>query len=316
MNVTKVAARKMSTAKKLALQGWYQACARSEFTWRYVANLNAWLEYQRIRRPLTNGHDRLLGDLNKNGIVVTSVDELMNDASLYDELEAAVREKEALMADEIQKAQARMYTSDRNKAYFFTLLGPCPTLDVNDVFVRFALQADILSLINNYFGMLTKFRYYNVWYNFPTQAPPRESQLWHRDPEDRAVLKMFVYLTDVDFNRGPLTYAPGTHLYGNVKKSAPSTLYKEGRTHVRRSNDDQMKTIVPESKWVTAIGPRRTIVLADTRGYHKGGYVRHKDRILYTCMFSSSGSFSPEVFRRGISVPRTTDRAVAFAVSP
>jgi hypothetical protein len=162
--------------------------------------------------------------------------------------------------------------------------------------------------------MLTKLRYYNVWHNFVTGDPPRESQLWHRDPEDRAVLKVFVYLDDVTTGSGPLSYAAGTHLYGNIKKSAPSTLFREGNVLVHRSNDDQIKSIIPRAKWLTAIGPKETIVIADTRGYHKGGHVTQKDRVVYTCAFTSKGSAFSETWQRPDLFVSPPDKATAFAL--
>jgi hypothetical protein len=205
--------------------------------------------------------------------------------------------------------------AERIKSYLFALLGSRPILDPGNIFARVALHPNILNLVNSYFGMLTKLRYYNIWHNFVSQENPRESQLWHRDPEDRAVLKVFVYLTDVDFTCGPLSYAPGTHLYGTIKKSAPSDLHKEGNTYVERSDDDQIASIIPKSKWITATGPKGTVVVADTRGYHKGGHVSRSDRILYICAFTSKGSVFPETWRRENAFPLPPDKAIAFAIA-
>jgi len=85
---------------------------------------------------------------------------------------------------------------------------------------------------------------------------------------------MFVCLTDVDEGAGPLTYAPGTHAQGTVKTVVESKWVREGATDVRRSDDAQMDVVVPKRSWITAIGPKGTVVLADTRGYHKGGGIR------------------------------------------
>src|SRR5262249_25761692 len=188
--------------------------------------------------------------------------------------------------------------------------------DPSDILVRFALQPEVLAIANSYFNMLTKLRSYNVWHNFPTHAPPRESQLWHRDPEDRCVLKMFVYLTDVDEGAGPLSYVPGTHSLGTVKTAAQSEIFREGRSYVHRSNDTQINEVVPKNQWITAVGPKGTVVFVDTRGYHKGGFAVERERILYTCMFLSKASSCPEGFKRDHALPRYTDRSVAFAIEP
>jgi hypothetical protein len=310
----RLAQRKALTARKIITHGLYSICKQSDFTWRYMANLRPSLEYQRIRKPLSATHERLLVDLTRNGIIITSVAEMMKNICLFEELESAVWKYEASLADEIGKARMEMDMAG-TKTYLFTLFGRHLPLDPADIFVRFALQSEVLHITNSYFGMLTKLQYYNVWHTFTTQAPARESQLWHRDPEDRYVLKMFVYLTDVDEGAGPLTYAPGTHAQGTVKTAVESKWVREGVTDVRRSDDAQMDVVVPKKSWITAIGPKGTVVLADTRGYHKGGLAREHERILYTCMFASQASNYPDVFTRSVPLPHYSDKAVAFAIA-
>jgi hypothetical protein len=125
---------------------------------------------------------------------------------------------------------------------------------------------------------------------------------------------MFVYLTDVDEGAGPLSYAPGTHAQGTVKTPVESQLVREGHLMVRRSEDAQVDAAVPKKNWITAIGPRGTVVLVDTRGYHKGGLARERERILFTCMFNSQAGDDPEVFERKLPFPNYSDKAIAFAI--
>lgn len=311
--VLRLATRKALTARKLLTQKLYHLCRRSDFTWRYMANLRPSWEYHRIRKPLSAVHERLLADLKRYGIVVTSVGELLGTTGLFEELEGAVWKYEEALADDIDKARREVDTPG-HKSYLFTLLGRHVVLDPDDVFVRFALQPEILNIVNGYFGMLTRLRYYNVWHTFPTQAPPRESQLWHRDPEDRYILKMFVYFTAVDAGAGPLTYAPGTHARGTIKTPVASRLVREGHLMVPRSEDAQVEAVVPKEKWITAIGARGTVVLVDTRGYHKGGLARERERLLYTCMFNSQAGDEAQVFERRSPFPKPSDKATAFAM--
>jgi hypothetical protein len=254
-----------------------------------------------------------LVDLQRNGIAITSVGELLGNSRLFEDLDMAVQALEASLADEINEAREHVNMPGRNKRYVVELLGHRPTLDPDDIFARFALQPEVLSLVNRYFGMWTKLWYYNVWHNIPTHEAPRESQLWHRDPEDRYILKMFVYLTDVDEGAGPLSYAPGTHAQGTIKSDAEATLVREGNVTVRRSDDRQMHAVVPKQHWITATGAKGTVVLADTRGYHKGGHACTRDRILYMCMYCSQANTYPDVFVRKLS-SSTHNKTRAFAV--
>src|ERR1700757_2151739 len=120
--------RKITSGKKLTIENYYRLCAKSDLTWRYIANFRPWLEYRRIQTPLNQSHKHLLDRLARDGIVVTSAEELIENANLFQELETSVREKETLLADEIQQARAKVYTSERNKGYFLPLLGQRPSL--------------------------------------------------------------------------------------------------------------------------------------------------------------------------------------------
>ena len=135
--------------------------------------------------------------------------------------------------------------------------------------------------------MFTKISYFNIWHTFSTPVHARATQLWHRDPEDRYILKVFLYLSDVDDGAGPFTYAAGSHPKAKLRREPAFTSDADG---ARRSDDGQMAEVVPPGRWVKGTGPRGTLIFADTRGYHKGGLARERDRLLYTCQFLSKAA--------------------------
>lgn len=198
--------------------------------------------------------------------------------------------------DEIEelKLQANDTQSVGNKTFNVELLGSCVNFEPNAVFARFALQDTLLNIANEYFRMLVKLRYYNVWYTFATDSKARESQLWHFDREDNYILKVFLYLNDVDEGAGPFTYAPKTHSKGTLSGREPEYFLEQ---NVRRTNDEQMAAVVPQKDWIKATGKKGTIVFADTRGYHKGGEARTSDRLMYTCMYTSPASESKRLLQ-------------------
>jgi hypothetical protein len=217
---------------------------------------------------------------------MTSVHALLGPTSCFDELSDEVARLQETLQDRISAARSSAASGEieiGKKTYLLEYLDHNPALDPQSIFARFALQPNIWEIANSYVGMLTRMRACNVWHNFPTQAQARESQLWHRDPEDLYIVKVFVYLSDVDQGAGPFTYAPGTHGKGRVRQKPDYLL--EGDT--KRSTDTQMAAVVPRDDWVTCTGQRGTIVFADTRGYHKGGLSKERDRVLYSCMFTS-----------------------------
>jgi hypothetical protein len=152
----------------------------------------------------------------------------------------------------------------------------------------------IVKIADAYLQMYSRLRYYNVWYTFATNTAARESQLWHFDREDNYILKIFVYLRDVETGTGPFTYAPGTHRKGPHWNQKPDSF---NENNVLRTADDQMNAVIPRERWICATGKKGTIVFADTRGYHKGGEARTDNRLMYTCMFTSPASDSKQLMR-------------------
>ena len=289
-----------------------RAVRQSEFYWRYVANGRPWLEYRLhgLASP-TPAQRGVINDLRQNGIAITTGRALFGNNILVDELQAEVEELERKMAKEIMESRQRK-DADGFKSFLIQILGPRPILDPQSIFVRIAVAPEVLEVANSYFGMMTRLRCFNVWRNFAGSGPPKYSQLWHRDPEDRIMLKMFIYLSDVDDEAGPLFYAPSTHSYGNIK--VEPKLYREEGTTARRADDDGMSAVVEKNKWIKAVGPKGTIVFADTRGYHKGGLARVHDRILYNCLFTSQVSTCGDYFERKNVSQASLDRARSFAL--
>jgi hypothetical protein len=174
------------------------------------------------------------------------------------------------------------------------------------------LNTGILQIANAYLGMYARLRYVNIWHTFATATPPRQSQLWHRDREDHYIVKVFAYLSDVDKGAGPFTYAAGTH--GKGKAVRGPVCFDEGG--VKRTSDDLMAEVVPRERWIECLGPKGTLVFADTHGYHKGGLAREHDRVMYTCMFTSPASESEEFLRRSTNTSKPGNVERAFALAP
>lgn len=265
-----------------------KASRNSEFTWRYAANLPATLSYGLHRPKISAPARQILDQLNRDGVAIANVSDVLSESSLFDEMSEAVAELERTNA-ELLEADRKLADSPaevgERKPYVRYLLGERPVLDLDSVFVRFALQQPIMRIANAYFGMQTRLAYLNLWHTYKSTVEAQSSQLWHRDFDDPYyIMKVFVYLTDVDEGSGPLSYAAGSHCKGNMKRDPD---YISKTSHSRRSNDEQMAAAIPRDRWIPALGPKGTIVFADTHGYHKGGWAKDNERIVYTCMFTS-----------------------------
>lgn len=269
---------------------------KTDVIWRYRYNLPQTMTYAfGLEKGLTETEGQIVRELNEDGISVRTVDSLGENSDLgalgpaVDDLLAS--QKRAI---EDLKLNAGNDAAIGSKTFNLETLGSELTFDAESVFARAALNDVLINIANAYLGMHAKLRYYNVWYTAASSSSSRESQLWHFDREDNYILKVFLYLDDVDEGAGPFTYAPGTHRKGRFRSLSPEFFLEGG---VRRTNDEQMTAAYPRKNWKQCTGGKGTIIFADTRGYHKGGEARTKDRLMYTCMFTSPASESKELIK-------------------
>ena len=121
---------------------------------------------------------------------------------------------------------------------------------------------EINSIVGSYLGKNFKMVNISSWYTFGNNLVATEGELFHRDIDNIAWLKLFVYLTDVDLDNGAHAYIPKSH------KSLKGLAFK-------RYNDDEARNVFGEIKWMK--GKKGTIILEDTFGLHKGQHIK-KDR--------------------------------------
>jgi hypothetical protein len=111
-----------------------------------------------------------------------------------------------------------------------------------------------------------------------------ETRLWHRDYEDFKIVKIIIYLNDVDRGGGAYEFIPRSHL----------PIWRIGPLGGRVS-DPAMSKFVPESSWYNCNGPRGTVVFSDTCSvYHRGAIAHSEDRRSLFYCYNSSSPRSPQ----------------------
>ena len=85
-------------------------------------------------------------------------------------------------------------------------------LGPDDPWFRAVSSHRLLDIANAYLEMWSKLEYVDVWYSVPQPAAAERisSQRWHRDYNDKHLLKVFLYLVDVDEDMGPFQYVAGS----------------------------------------------------------------------------------------------------------
>ena len=250
----------------------------------------------------------IVGELMRDGIAITDVDRLcIPDATFRELCDTSLQ----LRGQHLELGQSQ--SRDLHKTSFTKLLDQSP-IDLNQPspFLDVALHQPTLSIVNEYLGCYSQLADYNVWWNQPQSGDASYSQLWHRDFEDRSMIKMFIVLQELTNDNGPFHFARGTHSHGaHANRDAASEV--DGM-NAKRSTDEQMRGLVPEHEWVKVNGPPGTVFLADTNGYHKGGFVRTGDRLLFMMFYTrwtSIGSTRPRCCSNSVE---PTDRATQWAV--
>lgn len=117
------------------------------------------------------------------------------------------------------------------------------------------------------------------WYS--ASSHPESAQLYHCDMSRIKWVRFFVYLTEVGPGNGPHCFVTGTHRTGGI----PGRFLERGYAHV---SDEEISRHFGPDDIVEFLGPRGTIIAADTRGLHKGQQVRIGHRLILQIQFSNS----------------------------
>jgi hypothetical protein len=118
------------------------------------------------------------------------------------------------------------------------------------------------------------------------------TRFWHIDTEDRRVVRVIVYLSDVTIDTGPFEYIP------RPQTEACTAL----RDRALRSDgdpvfDDEMRTHVPERQWKACVGPAGTVVIADNAAVYHHGKVHDAERTVLIYTYTSRRPLYPRLER-------------------
>jgi hypothetical protein len=182
-----------------------------------------------------------------------------------------------------------------------------PLLAADDPFLRGVLAPPVLDVVNSYFGLWAKLMSVDVWYSIPHDIGRRiGSQKWHRDPEDRQMLKVYFYWSDVLDGAGPMEYVEGSAHAGGRMRSYRS--WKPFDRVSRYPEENELEARIAEMKIqpVQCAGPAGTVFFCDTSGFHRGGVASTKARLLTVWTFVTPAAMEHvSVSRRYFRVDRS-----------
>ena len=255
---------------------------------RVLSNRKSRAFYEDDRPELDDVQRRILADVEANGFAVAPFDEVFAGTSHWQELEAMrdrfVSETEADLAKGGEHVRVRA-----GKEFVVRLHSYDVELGLDDPWFRAAASHRLLDIANAYLEMWSKLEYVDVWYSVPQPAEAERisSQRWHRDYNDKHLLKVFLYLVDVDEAMGPFQYVPDSQPGGRYADAWPwEPLGKNYPT------EEELEALIPSSAVRAFTAPKGTLIFCNTAGFHRGGFSTTSPRVLATATYSSPASLA------------------------
>ncbi|MCC5637491.1 phytanoyl-CoA dioxygenase family protein [Nostoc sp. CHAB 5844] len=166
---------------------------------------------------------------------------------------------------------------------------------VTDVpeFFNWGQENRLLKIIENYLGLPVAFHGVHLRKDFPNEHQ-FGTLLWHKDSEDRKLVKVIVYLHDVEEKHGPFEYIP-VSLTSFPNLNSYRVNYKLWQSGYLGINNEQLQKIIPKSAWKSCTGRAGTVVIADSRTALHHGTLRTETRSALFFVYTANPPKRPEL---------------------
>ncbi len=259
---------------------------------RALANRSSRRLFSGSNVDLDDTQRRIIDALDADGFIVVPFEELIPDEELrsavLEQGDAFVADTERGLASEAEGAEATLRRRAGKEFVVRANSFEGVTLDpASDAWFRACISRRLLDIANSYLRMWAKLSYVDLWYTAPQPAGAERaaSQLWHRDFDDKHLLKAFLYLVDVDAGAGPFEYVGGSQPGGRHKETRQWAPMRTGRF-----TEEEVAKHVPADAIQTFTAPRGTVILCNTSGLHRGGFATERARALATATYCSPAS--------------------------
>lgn len=284
---------------------------RHRVSWYISRNPQSQKRFAKHCPTLTAEQRELVESLTTKGVAAANFGQAGIELGDWSELQEKIGEFVRLSTDRITAATAsysdkldlgslehnrerfRRFFRDKSEAklddYILKMNPENSVHSLSNPLLAIGLSTPVLRVVSSYMNLWPKLIYADAWYSIPMDPGKRiGSQQWHRDPEDKQMVKVYLYFSDIDEDAGAMEYILGTSnaLGGHGMKigewkSAGANLYPS--------------TELVEQSFATAqhfycTGPIGTLLFCDTTGLHRGGISRSSPRVVATWTFVTPAS--------------------------
>jgi hypothetical protein len=255
---------------------------------RVLSNRKSRRLFSQDHPELDDVQRRIVSEVDTEGYSVLPFGELFTDPEVWRDIEAQrdrfVAETEADLAAGGDNVRVR-----EGKEFVIRLHSYGVELGLDDPWFKACSSRRMLDVANAYLRMWSKLEYIDVWYSVPQAASSERvsSQRWHRDYNDKHLLKAFLYLVDVDEDMGPFQYVPGSQPGGPYADAWAWTPLGQNYP-----TEEELEERIPTSAVHAFVAPRATLIFCNTAGFHRGGFSTTDPRVLATVTYSSPASLA------------------------
>lgn len=154
------------------------------------------------------------------------------------------------------------------------------------------LQQRLLNIIENYLGLPVAYHHPSFRRDVVNQVEEK-TRLWHLDKEDRKMIKVIVYLNDVNEDGGPFQYIPVSCTPIITRSLRYNYGYVQAKT---------IQQVISPLNWKSCIGSSGTVIFADTaRIFHRGQIPTNSDRFAIFFEYTSQSPKHPFYCQRPLS---------------
>jgi hypothetical protein len=136
-------------------------------------------------------------------------------------------------------------------------------------------------IADEYLSCNSVLQHFDLWHTITPVINDRiQSQNWHRDPEDNQILKVWVYLNDINEQNGAMEFIGKSHTKGEYGDFLPKK-FPFGRYINEEMLGDKLDLKI------TAEGKKGNVYFVDTTGFHRGGFALFGERKLIHLVFTT-----------------------------
>lgn len=209
--------------------------------------------------------------LENQGICITHLDNLKIDSS------------KQLMQSCLNVIPSLKAQETLNPTQYLVIAGSQKIIEYPEIFT-WGLEQKLIATISKYLKLPVAYHGAYLRRDIANKIV-NKSRLWHLDKEDRRMVKIIIYLKDVDQNNGAFQYIP---------KHFTSYLIRKLRYNYEYLPSEKVERFLSSSEWISCEGKIGTVIFVDTANiFHRGLVPQTSDRLSIFFDYTSAFPLRP-----------------------